>query len=1507
MANRKPKTGTAFRCTGTAWRSLVVAGIVVVLAPMAKAELPIAACDPITPPPGLNCMQDYVDCGLNCTANDVLLTLYNVIGTCSGGSQDGAPCVVNKPLDPCVTGGGTCISDAVSCINGEELTLNLQAEIIANANERYDIGIYVALDGGDALSGVCLEQYLNDIPLEPGSTGGCNPTCSISGAACLKDADCPVGQTCDYGYDPTSGAGPYFDGECTEDPGDTCGDLEQGVTTLIDLPPITVTCQDADGNGFLDIGTATSWDQQKSDGGGKPSCHSQLDTLPGSPAKCNVSSVQVGTIAFLFSASIEVVKDLIPSGDSGLFDLQIDSADQVTDVGDGGTTGAVLVYAGETGNPGSSHTVGETAGTGTSLAGYTTTISCVDRGTGTFDGGAPLTFNGAGPLNVPVDPDDDIVCTVTNTNNCEGVTCDDGNDCTDDVCDPILGCQYTNDNTNSCSDGDNCTNDVCIDGTCQGSAINCSAFDGECTVGVCNQSNGQCEAQPANEGGACTDDGNSCTDDVCAAGACVHNNDDTNSCSDGVNCTNDACVAGGCVGTPIDCSGLDGECTVGVCNEATGTCQALPANEGGACTDDGLPCTDDVCAGGVCTHPTDDTNTCSDGDPCTDDACVSGTCAGTPIDCSAFDGECTVGVCNPTTGACEAQAANEGGVCTDDGNPCTDDVCQAGACVHNNDNTNACSDGVNCTDDACVAGACVGTPIDCSFLDGECTVGVCNESSGACEAAATNEGGPCSDEGNECTDDVCESGACVHNATPGASCTDDGNDCTDDLCDAAGACTHPAEPSGTVCSGDGIACTIDECDGTGACVSTPDDTACDDGMVCTTEFCDATLGCQYDDVPNCCTTNADCVDTSACTDDICNTADGTCSHPPIVIDCSALDGECTVGVCDPASGLCTADAINEGGACSDDGLPCTDDVCQAGVCVHNDDDTNACSDGVNCTDDACVAGACVSTPIDCSFLDGECTIGVCNESTGTCEAVSANEGGACTDDGNPCTDDVCEAGVCVHINDDTNVCSDGDACTNDACLAGACIGTPVDCSALDGDCTVGVCNPSTGQCQAQATNEGGACTDDGNACTDDVCQAGVCTHPNNDTNMCTDGDNCTDDACVGGTCVGTAVDCSGLDGECTVGVCNATTGQCEAQSANEGGACTDDGNPCTDDVCEAGACAHNNDDTNACSDGDICTTDACVAGGCVGTPIDCSNLDGECTVGVCNAQGQCVADPANEGGACTDDGNPCTDDVCAAGSCVHNSDDTNTCTDGVNCTNDACVGGTCMGTPIDCSSLNGECVVGVCNENNGTCEAQAANEGGACTSDGNPCTDDVCVAGACAHNNDDTNVCNDGDACTSDACVAGGCAGTPITCNDNNACTDDSCNPSSGCVFTDISGTCDDGNACTTDSCNPATGCVNTVSVTCNDNDRCTNDSCSPSTGQCVFTPNSLCFCGNDVRDPGEECDGTDDNACPGECTGNCKCRDDSPTVSEWGMISMLLLLLVGIAIKFGTYRPATR
>src|SRR5207244_13321452 len=97
-------------------------------------------------------------------------------------------------------------------------------------------------------------------------------------------------------------------------------------------------------------------------------------------------------------------------------------------------------------------------------------------------------------------------------------TCDDGNPCTTDSCNPPTGCVHTN-NANPCNDGNACTtNDTCSDEHCVGgAALNCDDHN-VCTTDSCNPATGCAHTNntnPCNDGDACTT-GDACTGGVCA-------------------------------------------------------------------------------------------------------------------------------------------------------------------------------------------------------------------------------------------------------------------------------------------------------------------------------------------------------------------------------------------------------------------------------------------------------------------------------------------------------------------------------------------------------------------------------------------------------------------------------------------------------------------------------------------------------------------------------------------------------------------------------------------------------------------------------------------------------------------------------------------------------------------------------------------------------------------------------------------------------------------------------
>jgi Prealbumin-like fold domain len=75
------------------------------------------------------------------------------------------------------------------------------------------------------------------------------------------------------------------------------------------------------------------------------------------------------------TGTIKVTKVLSPASDSGRFNLLVGGVVKKADVGDGGTTGVLTVNTG-------AYSVGETAGTGTSLADYSSSLACKDTAHG---------------------------------------------------------------------------------------------------------------------------------------------------------------------------------------------------------------------------------------------------------------------------------------------------------------------------------------------------------------------------------------------------------------------------------------------------------------------------------------------------------------------------------------------------------------------------------------------------------------------------------------------------------------------------------------------------------------------------------------------------------------------------------------------------------------------------------------------------------------------------------------------------------------------------------------------------------------------------------------------------------------------------------------------------------------------------------------------------------------------------------------------------------------------
>lgn len=135
--------------------------------------------------------------------------------------------------------------------------------------------------------------------------------------------------------------------------------------------------------------------------------------------------------------------------------------------------------------------------------------------------------------------------------------------------------------------------------------------------------------------------------------------------------------------------------------------------------------------------------------------------------------------------------------------------------------------------------------------------------------------------------------------------------------------------------------------------------------------------------------------------------------------------------------------------------------------------------------------------------------------------------------------------------------------------AGPCDG--VDCTGAGGPCESARCDEATGRCIVEAAREG---------------------------EPCEDGDRCTGgDACAAGVCApGARPDCSGMDGPCELGACDAATGACVARPRPDGTVCGSGPGECLAQACRAGACEVGDALECAPCTGGVCSEGACGEG-----------------------------------------------------------------------------------------------------------------------------------------------------------------------------------------------------------------------------------------------------------------------------------------------------------------------
>jgi hypothetical protein len=169
------------------------------------------------------CPADRFGSDLGCTANDVAISSITVVP----GSQS-------------------------SCVGGTSITVDLDVTINTGTPDRWDIGVFLATDGGD--------------PQVSAASGGA-ATCNVRTLPFTPD--------------------PFVNLD-----GDGCGDIRSNVTTtgVLRITGATIKCSGTGStSGNLVVPFVVTWDNQKTPPGGV--CNSNADPVPNTKSKCNAPSV----------------------------------------------------------------------------------------------------------------------------------------------------------------------------------------------------------------------------------------------------------------------------------------------------------------------------------------------------------------------------------------------------------------------------------------------------------------------------------------------------------------------------------------------------------------------------------------------------------------------------------------------------------------------------------------------------------------------------------------------------------------------------------------------------------------------------------------------------------------------------------------------------------------------------------------------------------------------------------------------------------------------------------------------------------------------------------------------------------------------------------------------------------------------------------------------------------------------------------------------------------------
>ncbi|MCH8146441.1 MAG: hypothetical protein IH987_00385 [Planctomycetes bacterium] len=294
-----------------------------------------------------------------------------------------------------------------------------------------------------------------------------------------------------------------------------------------------------------------------------------------------------------------------------------------------------------------------------------------------------------------------------------------------------------------------------------------------------------------------------------------------------------------CITLPCQSDGDCGDglsCTTDLCNQQTFACEndialgsCLIAR---VCYSDGQEDPADSCRfcdtdlsqtdwsnqieGAACGDPSavecDGADACDGAGSCLTNIAPSGTACGDPTDVECDRADTCDGL-----GICSTNIASPGTAC---GDP-TDVECNA---------ADTCDGAGSCLTNIAASGTACGDPTDT-----DCNLADTCDAAGTCLTNELAPGSPCTDDGNDCTRDLCSAGNCTHrNWAVGTPC----GDATDvpcdgaDTCDGIGSCLSNGLPDGTPCPNE------DFCDGAEMCLNAvcqsadppcdPEDDLCDE-------------------------------------------------------------------------------------------------------------------------------------------------------------------------------------------------------------------------------------------------------------------------------------------------------------------------------------------------------------------------------------------------------------------------------------------------------------------------------------------------------------------------------------------------------------------------------------------------------------------------------------------------------------------------------------------------------